>query len=947
MQAHPSVASAVLLVLSSACASSGAGGVSGVPVAPVERSGEQSGVSDPVQERGTSLASQVDIPFTRFALPNGLTLVVHEDHKAPIVAVNVWYHVGSKNEKPGKTGFAHLFEHLMFQGTENLQGEFFEPLEKVGATGMNGTTNNDRTNYFETVPKNALDLALWLESDRMGHLLGAIDQAKLDEQRGVVQNEKRQGENQPYGQSQNLIAAGTVPAAHPYSWSVIGSMEDLNAASLEDVKEWFRASYGAANATLVICGDVDTAEVKEKVERFFGDIPAGPPITRPKAWVAPMVGTKRQLMADRVGQPRITMVWNVAPWGDPSLDMLGLFAEILAGGKTSRLYQRLIVQEKLATDCRANVNRRELGSQFTLSATAKPDADLAEVESIMDEELARLCAEGPTADELERARTQQLAQFVRGLERIGGFFGKSDQLAEGQVYGGDPGYYKKRIANLERATAADLEGAGTSATRDNGRFILTVVPFPQYESASQGVDRGQLPEPGAFTDATFPRFERAKLGNGLEILLVERHAVPTVEMQILVGGGSAVDPEGLSGLAAMTLNLLDEGTKSKSAVQIGEIQERLGARLGTSAGDDTVMVSLSALRTNLAASLDLFADVLLNPSFPESDFERIREETLVRMRSSKLEPNAMAARVLPPLLYGKGHPYGPLGGGSGTEASIAALTRSALSDYHARWFKPDNARLLVVGDTTLAELEPLLEKELGAWKPGEVPSTTLGPAQTIEKPVVYLLDRPQAMQSVILVASAAPPTSNPHEVAIDAMNDFLGGTFTSRINMNLREDKHWSYGARSRLRDAQGPRAFVVNAPVQTDKTKESLLELQRELTDVIGARPGTQAELEQVQAQRTLSLSGRWETNSAVLESLAEIVQYGLPDDHWNTYAERVRALAVEDTNAAAKTIVDPKRCVWIVVGDRAQIEAGVREAGIGDVVVIDADGEPVGGKP
>ena len=900
------------------------------------------GAGERAQEE-RSIASGVDIPFTRFVLANGLTLVVHEDHKAPIVAINVWYHVGSKNEKPGKTGFAHLFEHLMFQGTENLHGEFFEPLQKVGATGMNGTTNEDRTNYFETVPKNALDLALWLESERMGHLLGAVDQAQLDEQRGVVQNEKRQGDNSPYGMSEYVLAERTVPAGHPYSWSVIGSMADLDAASLEDVKEWFKSSYGAANATLVVCGDVDTEAVKARVEHFFGDIASGPPIARPKAWVAPMVGTSRHVMEDRVGQPRLTFVWNVAPWGDPSLEHLSLFADVLSGGKTSRLYQRLVVKEELATDCRAGVSRRELGSQFTLSVSAKPEADLARVEAIVEEELGRLCESGPSRDELERARTGMLARFVRGLERIGGFGGKSDQLAEGAVYGGDPGFYKTRIATIEGATAKDLERSARTALQENGRFILTVLPFPAWRTASEGADRSRMPDVGTFPEATFPLFERRTLSNGLELVFAERHAVPAVEMQLMVDCGSAADPEGLSGLAAMTLNLMDEGTRSRTAVEIGEVQERLGARLSTRSGRDSAAVSLSALSANLPESLDLFADVLLRPSFPEADFERIRKETLVRMQAGKLEANAMAARVLPMLLYGKGHPYGALGGGGGTEASLAAMTREALRAFHERWFKPNHARLLVVGDTTLAELVPLLEKRLAGWKAGEVPALALGPAQSVSRPVVYLLDRPQAPQSVIQVAIAAPPTGGPDDIAIDAMNTFLGGSFTSRINMNLREDKHWSYGARSSIGDANGPRAFVVNAPVQTDKTKESLLEIQKELLDVIGARPGTDKELEEVKAQQTLSLPGGWETSSAVLRSLSDLVQYDLPDDHWSTFAGRVRALGLEDVNAAARKIVDPARSVWIVVGDRARIEAGVREAGIGEVIVIDADGNPL----
>jgi zinc protease len=886
----------------------------------------------------------VDIPFTKFVLPNGLTLIVHEDKKAPIAAVNVWYHVGSKNEKPGKTGFAHLFEHLMFQGTENLDGEFFDPLQKAGATGMNGTTNEDRTNYFETVPKNALDLALWLESDRMGHLLGAVDQAKLDEQRGVVQNEKRQGENRPYGRSDEIIVSATAPAGHPYSWDVIGSMEDLDAASLADVQEWFRAYYGAANAVLVVAGDVDTADVKARVEHYFGDIPAGPPIARPKAWIAPLTETKRHVMEDRVGQPRITQVWNVAPWGDPSLEHLGLLANVLAGGKTSRLYQRLIVEEELATDCRARVGRRELGSQLALTVTAKPEADLARVEAIVAEVVAQLCTDGPTEDELERARAQQLAGFVRGVERVGGGFGaKTDTLAEGEVYADDPGWYKTRIARIEDARTADLRDAARTWLGDAGSFVLTVVPFPKYRELSAGADRSQLPDTGTTADATFPAFERTRLANGLEVVFVQRRAVPTIELALLLDGGSAADPAGLSGCAAMTSSLLDEGTTTKSALEIGEIQERLGARLGASAGDDGTTLSLSALKTRLAPSLDLFADVLLNPSFPAEDFERIRRETLVRMQSSKLEASSMAARVLPPLVFGEEHPYGRLGGGSGTEDSLAALTREALARFHATWAKPNHAQLVVVGDTTLAELVPLLEARLGAWKPGEVPRKDLGAARAIERPVVYLLDRPEAAQSVIQVAIAAPPTSDPRDLAIDTMNTFFGGSFMSRVNLNLREDKGWSYGARSRIGDAAGPRAFVISAPVQTDKTQESLLELKREIADILGARPATQSELDQAKAEKTLTLAGRWETSSSVLGSLAQLLRYDLPDDHWATYASRVRALTVADVDAAARAILTPERAVWIVVGDRAQIEAGVRAADIGDVVVIDTDGEPV----
>ena len=419
------------------------------------------GVAFPGKSADGSMGSQIDIPFEKFVLPNGLTLIVHEDHKAPIVGVNVWYHVGSKNEKPGRTGFAHLFEHLMFNGTEHWPGEFFEPLEEVGATGMNGTTNADRTNYFENVPKNALDLALWLESDRMGHMQGAISKEKLDEQRGVVQNEKRQGENQPYGRTWTLLTENTYPAGHPYSWSTIGSMADLDAAELDDVKEWFKTYYGAANAVLSIAGDVDAQEVKKRVEHYFGDIPSGPPVDKKEAWIAKMTGTHRQQMQDRVPQARIYRVWNVPQWGTREAALLDLVGRILGRGKTSRLYKRLVYQDQIATDVSAYVYSRELGGQFQMISTAHPSKTLGEVERALAEEVEKLIQEGPTQSELDLARTQVFAGFVRGLERVGGFGGKSDTLAANEVYGGSPDTYKKYFRYLEEASSGGSPRRGS------------------------------------------------------------------------------------------------------------------------------------------------------------------------------------------------------------------------------------------------------------------------------------------------------------------------------------------------------------------------------------------------------------------------------------------------------------------------------------------------------
>src|SRR3984957_5014523 len=406
-------------------------------------------------------SADIEIPYRKFVLDNGLTVIVHEDHKAPIVAVNVWYHVGSKNERSGKTGFAHLFEHLMFGGSENFHGRYIDAMEHVGATALHGTTSNDRTNYFEDVPTSALDYTLWLESDRMGHLLGSFDQKTLDLQRGVVQNEKRQGENQPYGVVEELVTENTYPKGHPYSWTVIGSMDDLNAASISDVKEWFKTYYGPSNAVLVLAGDIDFNTAKEKVEKYFGDIPAGPPIGKQEVWIAKMSGTHRGTVQDRVPQARIYKVWNVPEFGSADLDYLDLVSDCLAEGKVSRLYKRLVYDDQIATQVRAGIDEREIGSQFVITATARPGEDLSKVEKEVDEELARFLETGPTPRELERVKTQYMARFIRGVDRIGGFGGKSDVLARGQAFLGDPEAYKVELKRVQDATAEDLKSAAS------------------------------------------------------------------------------------------------------------------------------------------------------------------------------------------------------------------------------------------------------------------------------------------------------------------------------------------------------------------------------------------------------------------------------------------------------------------------------------------------------
>ena len=884
----------------------------------------------------------IEVPYTKYVLENGLTLIVHEDHKAPIVAVNVWYHVGSKNEKAGKTGFAHLFEHLMFNGSENFDDDYFKAMEKVGATELNGTTSEDRTNYFENAPKDALDFLLWMESDRMGHLLGAITQAKLDEQRGVVQNEKRQGENQPYAIAHELMTKNTWPQGHPYSWTVIGSMDDLNAAKLDDVKEWFKTYYGAANATLVVAGDVTAAEVLAKVKQHFGDIPSGPPVARHEAWIAKRTGTHRQRAEDRVPQSRIYKVWNIPQYGTTDANYLNLVSDVLAQGKSSRLYKRLVYQDQIATDVSAYVDLNEIAGQFVITATAKAGGELSKVEKAIDEELARFFASGPTKEELQRVKTQNEVGFIHSLERIGGFGGKSDLLNHNFTFTGNPDYYKTMLQETRDATAKNVQDAAKQWLSD-GVYILEIHPFPKYTAAKEGADRSKLPVPVLKPEVRFPKLERATLSNGLKVIFAPRNTIPFVQFSLLMDAGFASDQFATPGTAKLAMDMLDEGTTRRTGLQISDELAMLGATLGSGCDLDMASVGMSTLSKNLDASLDLYADVILHPAFRAEDFSRLQKQFLAGIAREKTEPMSMALRVFPGLLYGKGHAYGNPLTGSGTAASIGKLTTADMRKFHETWFKPDNATLIVVGDTTLAELTPKLEKLFKSWVPGVVPKKNIAAVPHQAKSSVYLVDRPGSQQSIIYAGHVAPPKANPDEIAIETMNHVLGGTFTSRVNMNLREDKHWSYGAHTFLAGARGQRPFVGYAPVQTDKTKESMVELAKELRGVIGDRPVTGEEMAKAVTSQTLRLNGSWETAGRVAATIAELVRFGLPENYYTTYPDKVTALTLDDLARAAKTVVHPDNLVWVIVGDRAKIEAGIRELNYGELHLIDADGNPV----
>jgi zinc protease len=882
--------------------------------------------------------NEIEIPFVRHILSNGLRLVVHRDPKTPVVTVSVWYHVGSKNETEGRTGFAHLFEHLMFEGSEHHDGEYFRPLEAAGASVINGTTSRDRTNYFQTVPVNALDLALWLESDRMGHLLGVMTQEKLDEQREVVRNEKKQSENQPYGRVSELLSRSLYPKGHPYSWPIIGSIDDLDAASLNDVRGWFETFYRPNNAVLVVSGDVDPEQVLETVERHFGAIQPGPPLERPGVRISELDDARRVTLEDRVPQARVYRAWNVPPVYDDDYHRLALLTKVLSVGKSSRLFSRLVHRDQIATDAAAYLWSGEIGSSFVVQATCAPGVEPEQVESALDQELARLREAGPQTAEVERARNRTLAAFLRGLQRTGGSGGKSEVLAHGEIFRGTADAYRESLGAIQRASAEDLHRA-SERWLSRGSLTLTVAPVPTWTGSDISVDRSRAPAPGDPPRPKFPSAEVVTLSNGLEVRFVPWGELPLTHLTYLADAGFAADrAAGMpSGTASLTMKAMDEGTQSRSGPEISDAIGSLGSRLATSAGLDSCRISLASLSERLDESLEIWVDVIRNPSFPEEEIERLKREQLARIARERATPVQLALRVLPSLLYGDGHPYATPFTGSGSETDVEATTREATEIFHRRWLGPDRSTLLCVGNPDRERLVEHLDKGLGDWPvPDGGGAKEIPDSRASNDSRILLLDRPDAIQSIVFGGQVLPPRGHPDEAALELFNHAFGGAFTSRLNLNLREDKGWTYGAHSLLWSARGQRPFLVYSSVQTDRTADSIREMRGELEAMVDSRPITEDELQLARASLIGSLPAQWETLADLAAALGEIAEYGLPETYWDDSIEQMLSLGTGAVSAGAARWIDPEGLVWVVVGDLSVVRPEIEALGLGAVEVI-----------
>lgn len=890
------------------------------------------------------LVARVNIPWSRFQLDNGLTVIVHEDRKAPVVAVSIWYNVGSKDEPAGSTGFAHLFEHLMFGGSENSPTSHIQAMSAAGATGLNGTTWFDRTNYFQTVPTPALEQTLFLESDRMGFLLGQVGQEVLDLQRGVVQNEKRQRDNQPYGLAGYAQQEALFPVGHPYRHSTIGSMADLDAASLETVRNWFRDKYGPNNAVLVLSGDIDEATARTLTQRYFGSIPRGPVNVPAMADIPTLDAPVEQVLRDRVAQTRISRAWVVPGMLDPDAVPLSVGASILGGLASSRLDNALVRGDQTASSVSAGAQAFQRVGFFNYSATVKPGGDADAVAARLDAVFADFLANGPTQDEIDRVVTQYAARTIQGLEQVNG---KASVLAEGQLYAGDPDFYKNELQAYAAVTPAQVRDAMQRwLNRPVYRQIVEPGEREAYVEAAtappgaepvevteiQRVARDPMPTIGDVSNIDFPAVERATLSNGIEVVYARSTTVPVTRVAVEFDAGYAADEAGSLGVHSMMLTLMNEGTRTRDSNALAEARERLGAAVGVGASMDRTAASLTAVTTNLDPSLVLLSDIVRNPAFAPAEVERLRAQRLAGLANERTQPAALAARALPPLIYGEDSPYGRPFNGSGTPETITALTREDLIAEHATWVRPDNARIFAVSDLPLSELTPRLEQAFGDWRapatprgakafPAEIPATTAR---------IVLIDRPQSPQSIIFGGAVLPLSGTDDLLTLQAANSVLGTDFLSRINADLRETKGWSYGVRGAINTLQNRVPYIVNAPVQANRTGESIAALIAQYDRFLTADGVTSEELERTINGDTRGLAGSYETSAQILGALRSNALYGRPDDYQETLASRTRGLTAEQMDAAARAVIDPDRFVWVVVGDAAVVQPQLEALGL-----------------
>ena len=880
------------------------------------------------------------IDIEKYTLPNGLEVILSEDHRVPLVGVDLWYHVGPAHEAPGRTGFAHLFEHMMFQGSKHIEGDaHFRLLAGAGATGVNGTTNFDRTNYFETMPANQLEIALWLESDRMGYLLELVDQKSLSNQQDVVRNERRQSsENRPYGTVDEAMYQLLFPKGHPYHGVIIGSHADIQAAKLDDVRAFFRQYYAPNNATIAIAGDIDKAATKKLIEKYFGSLKRGPAVPPVNVDTPAISSERRSVVPDRVELPRVYMAWITPSFfkeGGPDADIA---AGILGQGRSSRLYKKLVYEKQLAQNVSAYQESAMLGSMFVVQATARPGRTAQELEAAMDEELERMRTQAPAVEEVDRVRNVIETRLFRSLQLVGGFGGVADQLNYWNHHVGTPDYLAQAVTRRRNVTPDSVRRFVQAHLRPRARVVVHGVPGTQVlapegpAAAAQAPTDAVAPEginvdepwrttppkaPGALA-VRVPVPQSFQLANGLTVIaLPQTGGMPVVSATLVVRSGSDANPVDKPGLASFVAAMLDQGTATRNALQLADDSAQIGATLSTDSSRDASTAAVTSLTRNFPAALALLADVSLRPSFPSEEVERIRAARLADLVQQRGNPTLIASNVMAMALYGEAHPYGF--GELGTAASNRSLSRDDLQAFWRRHFVPGNAALVVAGPIALPALRQAADAAFGSWPRGTAAPVQLGlPAFTA--PRLVIVDRPGSPQTQLRVATFGLPRTSPDYVPVRVMNTIFGGMFASRINMNLREAHGYTYGVNSTFQFARSGGPFSVQTGVRTDVTAPAVRELQLELRRMIDTRV-TPGELTVAKDSITQSLPAAFETSDRTVNALSSLFTFGLSLNYYTNLAEQISVVDAQAVQDAAKKYLVPERMVVIAVGDSSKI--------------------------
>lgn len=888
------------------------------------------------------LAAQ-DVPCEKYGLPNGMTVILHEDHSLPITTVNLWYRVGSQDEPPGRSGFAHLFEHLMFMGTARVPGNDFDVLMETGGGANNASTDLHRTNYYSWGPAKLLPTLLWLDADRLEDMGLQMTPEKVGKQRDVVRNELRQTvENAPYGKASEAVYKLLYTPDHPYYYGVIGTHQDLEAATASNVKDFFANFYVPGNASLVVAGDFDPAEIRPLIAGLFGTLDGGQPVTRkyrlPKEPIPLRLdGVKRFTGIDRVQLPKVQYTYHSPVAFGPGDAEMQLAARILASGKSSRLYERLVVTEKLAAEVSAWQWGYPLGGMFQIDVLTMPEADLARVEAVIDEEIARLVAEGPTLEELERHKASVELESLSALESLAF---KADRLNEYEYYWSEPNSFKRDLDRFRDATAEGVREWAAETLTPGARVIVRVLPEQPERAPSARDQRPSDASPGRFA---LPAPETFTLASGLRVMVWNRPELPLVSMRLVSRAGAAWDPGGRQGLASIAAQMMGEGAGDLGALAFEDAVQVLGGEFSAGADHEATTVSMTVLKRNLDRGAALFADAVRRPRFDQREWDRVHSLWLEDLAQRDEIPGAAAGVVGERLLFGDESPYAwPADGMTWT---VEAITLEEARAAQQRLVRPDNSTLLIAGDVTTPEAGSLAERLFGEWRAGAVASTApVRPAPTHPGLRVVLVDRPGATQTYVRFTAPGLAYEDPARVRVRLLNVILGGSFTSRLNQNLREDKGYTYGARSRFRMLAGAGSFSAAASVQAEVTGDALREFMKEFDRL---RAGDITEQEAAKASETArndSISD-FEGLNGLLGAAEDRVVHGLA---FETVGEDLEAMArvhASELNALAARALPIERGLLVLVGDKGVILRQLDGLGLPAPEEYDASGNPVDG--